>query len=116
MHFYGRKELTHILGDAKPRVFITAEGLLMYLPATAQSDLFEGIDGLAASGSHVAVEQAAPMPDEVFAAIGAFGQFVVVDPTTDSVWVRLGPIDLGDASGFGKLPALWNAFEAAQSP
>jgi CubicO group peptidase (beta-lactamase class C family) len=55
-------------------------------------------------------------PDEVFAAIGAFGQFVVVDPTTDSVWVRLGPIDLGDASGFGKLPALWNAFEAAQVP
>ncbi len=25
VHFYGRKELTHILGDAKPRVFITAE-------------------------------------------------------------------------------------------
>ncbi|MBK7826806.1 serine hydrolase domain-containing protein [Nannocystis sp.] len=55
-------------------------------------------------------------PDEVFAAIGAFGQFVVVDPTTDSVWVRLGPIDLGDASGFGKLNALWDAFEAAQIP
>lgn len=55
-------------------------------------------------------------PDEVFAAIGAFGQFVVVDPTTDSVWVRLGPIDLGDASGFGKLAALWDAFEAAQIP
>ena len=55
-------------------------------------------------------------PDEVFAAIGAFGQFVVVDPTTDSVWVRLGPLDLGDASGFGKLSALWAAFEAAQTP
>ncbi len=55
-------------------------------------------------------------PDEVFAAIGAFGQFVVVDPTTDSVWVRLGPIDLADASGFGKLPALWDAFAAAQAP
>jgi acyl-CoA synthetase len=25
VHFYGRKELTHILGTAKPRVFITAE-------------------------------------------------------------------------------------------
>jgi acyl-CoA synthetase (AMP-forming)/AMP-acid ligase II len=25
VHFYGRKELTHILGAAKPRVFITAE-------------------------------------------------------------------------------------------
>lgn len=64
--------------DAKKPSAWLAEGLLMYLPATAQSDLFEGIDGLAASGSHVAVEQAAPMPDEVFAAakagqIGAHG-------------------------------------------
>ena len=25
VHFYGRKELAHILGTAKPRVFITAE-------------------------------------------------------------------------------------------
>lgn len=53
-------------------------------------------------------------PEEVFAAVGAFGQYVVVDPTTDSVWVRLGPLDLGDASGFGKLAELWDAFEAAE--
>jgi len=53
-------------------------------------------------------------PAEVFAAIGAFGQFVVVDPTTDSVWVRLGPLDLVDASGFGKLAELWDAFAAAE--
>jgi acyl-CoA synthetase (AMP-forming)/AMP-acid ligase II len=25
VHFYGRKELTHILGDCRPRVFVTAE-------------------------------------------------------------------------------------------
>lgn len=55
-----------------------AEGLLMYLPASAQADLFDGIDGLAAPGSWVAVEQMAPMPDDVFAAaragqIGAAG-------------------------------------------
>jgi CubicO group peptidase (beta-lactamase class C family) len=55
-------------------------------------------------------------PDEVFAAVGAFGQLVVVDPTTDAVWVRLGPTDLGDSSGFGKLDELWDAFAAAQLP
>ena len=34
VHFYGRKELTHILGTAKPRVFITAEefGRMQFLP------------------------------------------------------------------------------------
>ena len=34
VHFYGRKELTHILGTAKPRVFITAEefGRMEYQP------------------------------------------------------------------------------------
>jgi len=55
-------------------------------------------------------------PNEIFAAVGAFGQFIVVDPTTDSVWVRLGPTDLADSSGFGKFPQLWDAFEAAQLP
>lgn len=52
-------------------------------------------------------------PDEVFAAIGAFGQYVVVDPAREVVWVRLGPTDLGDASGFGKLGELWDAYAAA---
>lgn len=55
-------------------------------------------------------------PEELFAAIGAFGQFIVVDPTTESVWVRLGPTDLGDATGVGKLDDLWAAFAAAQLP
>ncbi len=55
-------------------------------------------------------------PQELFAAIGAFGQFVVIDPTTESVWVRLGPTDLADATGVGKLDDLWSAFAAAQLP
>jgi acyl-CoA synthetase len=40
VHFYGRKELTHILGTAKPRVFITAEefGRMQFQP-----DLCAGI-------------------------------------------------------------------------
>ncbi|MEO6793986.1 MAG: class I SAM-dependent methyltransferase [Mycobacterium sp.] len=45
-----------------------AEGLLIYLPAVAQEQLFAGINGLAASGSHVAVEDGAPMPNADFAA------------------------------------------------
>jgi methyltransferase (TIGR00027 family) len=49
---------------AKPSAWI-AEGLLIYLPAAAQEQLFTGIDGLAARGSHVAVEDGAPLdPDE----------------------------------------------------
>ncbi|MGH3522621.1 MAG: class I SAM-dependent methyltransferase [Mycobacterium sp.] len=44
------------------------EGLLIYLPATAQQQLFTGIDALAAPGSHVAVEDGAPMPPDDFAA------------------------------------------------
>ncbi|PQM45512.1 Putative S-adenosyl-L-methionine-dependent methyltransferase [Mycobacterium talmoniae] len=45
-----------------------AEGLLIYLPATAQEQLFTGIDALASPGSHVAVEDGAPMNQEDFAA------------------------------------------------
>jgi methyltransferase (TIGR00027 family) len=51
----------------KPSAWI-AEGLLIYLPAGAQHQLFTGIDALASPGSFVAVEEAAPMPDEVFEA------------------------------------------------
>jgi methyltransferase (TIGR00027 family) len=50
--------------EAKPSAWI-AEGLLIYLPAAAQEQLFIGIDGLAGSGSQVAVEDGAPLdPDE----------------------------------------------------
>ena len=45
---------------AKPSAWI-AEGLLIYLPASAQEQLFTGIDSLAGPGSHVAVEDGAPM-------------------------------------------------------
>ena len=44
------------------------EGLLIYLPATAQEQLFTGIDSLAASGSHVGIEEGRPMDDDAFLA------------------------------------------------
>lgn len=52
---------------AKPSAWI-AEGLLIYLPAAAQERLFTGIDSLACLGSHVAVEDGAPLSGEEFAA------------------------------------------------
>jgi len=45
-----------------------AEGLLIYLPATAQEQLFTGIDALASSGSHLAVEEGRPMDHDLFQA------------------------------------------------
>ncbi|QLL07979.1 class I SAM-dependent methyltransferase [Mycobacterium vicinigordonae] len=45
-----------------------AEGLLIYLPAAAQEQLFTGIDALAGPGSHVAVEDGAPLPRDEFEA------------------------------------------------
>ena len=51
----------------RPSAWI-AEGLLIYLPADAQEQLLAGIDGLAAPGSHVAIEDSAPMPAAVFQA------------------------------------------------
>jgi methyltransferase (TIGR00027 family) len=54
---------------AKPSAWI-AEGLLIYLPTAAQEQLFTGIDGLAGPGSHVAVEDGAPLqPDEFETAV-----------------------------------------------
>lgn len=52
---------------SRPSAWI-AEGLLIYLPATAQEQLFAGIDALAAPGSFVGIEEAMPMPAEVFEA------------------------------------------------
>ncbi len=52
---------------AKPSAWI-AEGLLIYLPATAQEELFSGIDSLAGPGSHAAVEDGAPMSSDGFEA------------------------------------------------
>ena len=45
-----------------------AEGLLIYLPAGAQEQLFNGIDSLASPGSHLAVEEGRPMDADVFKA------------------------------------------------
>ena len=45
-----------------------AEGLMVYLPAEAQNQLYAGIDALAARGSRVAVEDGAPMDPDAFAA------------------------------------------------
>jgi len=45
-----------------------AEGLLIYLPATAQEQLFTGIDSLAASGSRVGIEEGRPMDNGAFLA------------------------------------------------
>jgi methyltransferase (TIGR00027 family) len=52
---------------AQPSVWI-AEGLLIYLPAAAERQLFAGIHSLAAPGSRVGVEQSPPMPKEEFEA------------------------------------------------
>jgi methyltransferase (TIGR00027 family) len=52
---------------AKPSAWI-AEGLLIYLPVAAREQLFTGIDALASSGSHVAVEESLALPDEAFQA------------------------------------------------
>lgn len=52
---------------SEPSAWI-AEGLLIYLPAAAQERLFAGIDGLAAPGSFVGIEEATPIPAEAFEA------------------------------------------------
>ncbi len=44
------------------------EGLLVYLPASAQRELFAGIDDLSARGSHVAVDDGTPFSDELYEA------------------------------------------------
>ena len=45
-----------------------AEGLLIYLPAEAQQQLFSGIERLTSAASWVAVEEGRPMPREAFEA------------------------------------------------
>lgn len=62
-----RALLDHGFDPTSPSAWI-AEGLLIYLPATAQVQLFAGIDALSAPGSHVAVEESVPMDADAFAA------------------------------------------------
>lgn len=52
---------------SKPSAWI-AEGLLIYLPAAAQHQLFAGIDALAAPGSHLALEESVPLDAAAFQA------------------------------------------------
>lgn len=52
---------------AAPAAFI-AEGLLIYLPAGAQGELFRGIDALAAPGSRAGIEEGDPMPAAAYEA------------------------------------------------
>jgi methyltransferase (TIGR00027 family) len=53
--------------SSEPTAWI-AEGLLIYLPAASQHQLFDGIDALSAPGSQVAVEDMTPMDDAEFEA------------------------------------------------
>ncbi|WP_343600398.1 class I SAM-dependent methyltransferase [Mycobacterium sp.] len=70
---------------AKPSAWI-AEGLLIYLPAGAQEQLFTGIDALAAPGSRIAVEDGAPMdPDRFTTALEAERR----GEGADRVWFQL---------------------------
>jgi methyltransferase (TIGR00027 family) len=64
---------SHGFDPSRPSAWI-AEGLLIYLPASAQEQLFAGIDALAASGSFVALEETMPMDREVFEAKRAEGR------------------------------------------
>lgn len=52
---------------SKPSAWI-AEGLLIYLPAAAEEQLFAGIDSLTSPGSYVAVEDGTPLEPEDFEA------------------------------------------------
>jgi methyltransferase (TIGR00027 family) len=52
---------------SKPSAWI-AEGLLIYLPAAAQHQLFAGIDSLAAPGSHLALGESVPLSADTFQA------------------------------------------------
>ncbi|QUR66032.1 class I SAM-dependent methyltransferase [Mycobacterium spongiae] len=52
---------------ARPSAWL-AEGLLIYLPATAQEQLFTTIDTMTCGGSHVAIEDGGPLPADEFAA------------------------------------------------
>ncbi|OBB02005.1 SAM-dependent methyltransferase [Mycobacteriaceae bacterium 1482268.1] len=52
--------------DAESPSAWLVEGLLVYLPAAAQAELFAGIHSLAARGSHVAVDDGKPFSQELF--------------------------------------------------
>ena len=53
--------------SSRPSAWLV-EGLLVYLPAGAQGELFTGIHDLAAHGSHVAVDDGKPFSEEEYEA------------------------------------------------
>jgi methyltransferase (TIGR00027 family) len=57
----------HGFDPSAPSAWI-AEGLLIYLPAAAQVQLFTGIDALSTPGSHLGVEESMPMDAAAFTA------------------------------------------------
>lgn len=63
VHFYGRKELAHILGDAKPKVFITTQsfGRMEFDPEIAAEVPIVGVVGV----DFEELLAAEPMPDVV---------------------------------------------------
>lgn len=79
----GRREIAVDLRDDWPKVLkhsgfdvtqpaaFIVEGLLVYLPASSQGELFAGLDALAAPGSRAAIEEGQPMPDSVYQAAKA---------------------------------------------
>jgi len=66
-----------------------AEGLLIYLPATAQEQLFNGIDGLASPGSHVAIEDGAPLERDEFEARREEERAAMAEGTQERVFFQL---------------------------
>jgi methyltransferase (TIGR00027 family) len=50
---------------AEPSAWVV-EGLLVYLPAEAERELFTGINSLSAPGSHVAVDDGKPLSDDLY--------------------------------------------------
>ncbi|MDT5146444.1 MAG: hypothetical protein QOC58_1089 [Mycobacterium sp.] len=73
---------------AKPSAWI-AEGLLIYLPADAQEQLFTGIDRLAAQGSHVGIEDGAPLEPHEFEARVMKERTAVAEGTEERVFFQL---------------------------
>lgn len=54
-------------------------------------------------------------PESVFTALGAFGNFVSVDPDDEYIVVRLTDVmDMEDVLGLDEIDALWSAFENAK--
>ena len=72
----------------KPSAWI-AEGLLIYLPAAAQEQLFTGIDSLAAPGSWVAIEDGAPMDWNEFEAKREEERAAMAEGTWERPWYQL---------------------------